>query len=119
MTKMSPISHNDEYNKMQIDFEYNHEIYNIIAEQYKTLSELKETIRKKIFPAPHNIHCFYNNVDLYEEEDDQISETFPRKKKIKIVLKTPRNLNCSSGRKISKRIFYRFQISFWRFIFLF
>ena len=98
---MSPISHNDMFNTMQIDFEYNHEIYNIFAERYKTLSELKETVRKKIYPTPHNIHCFYNNIDLYKDEDDQISETFPQKNKIKIVLKSPRIINSKSMRKIS------------------
>ena len=108
---MSPITHKNLFNKMQIDFEYNNEIYNIFADRYKTLSELKETIRKKIYPVPQNIHCFYNNIDLYKEEDDQISETFPQKNKIKITLKTPRIINSNSVSKFSKSINFDLSLS--------
>ena len=79
--------------KINIDFEYNNEIYNMIAEPYNTLVELKEYICKKIYPAVKNIHCFYNNIDLYEKEDEQICILFPLKKKIKIKLRTPSKEN--------------------------
>ena len=75
--------------KVSIDFEYLNEIYSIVAEPYNTLIELKENIIKKIFPSPKNVHCFYQNLDIYEKENEQISRIFPFKKKIKIRLKNP------------------------------
>ena len=77
------------FNKISIDFEYLNEIYTIKSDPYKTLSELKELISRKIFPSPGNVHCFYKNIDLIEQEDDEISKIFPNKTKIKIVLKKP------------------------------
>ena len=76
-----------QYFKISVDFEYKNEIYNIIAEPFNTVLELKEIICKKIFPFPKNIHCFYKNIDLYGKEEEQISMLFPLKKKIKIKLK--------------------------------
>jgi len=84
---LSPLEY--KFYKINIDFEYNNDIYNMIAEPYNTLVELKEYICKKIYPAVKNIHCFYNNIDLYEKEDEQICMLFPLKKKLKIKLKTP------------------------------
>ena len=77
------------FNKISIDFEYLNEIYTIKSDPYKTLSELKELISRKIFPSPGNVHCFYKNIDLIEQEEDEISKIFPNKTKIKIVLKKP------------------------------
>ena len=77
------------FNKITIDFEYLNEIYTIKSDPYKTLSELKELISRKIFPSPGNVHCFYKNIDLIEQEDDEISKILPNKTKIKIVLKKP------------------------------
>jgi hypothetical protein len=78
-----------EYNifKVRIDFEYYNDIYSVDAEPYQTLSELKENIIKKIYPPPKNVHCFYQNCDMHEKEDEQISSLFPFKKKFKIVLR--------------------------------
>ena len=84
---ISPLEYN--FFKINIDFEYNNDIYKLIAEPYNTLVELKEYICKKIYPTVKNIHCFYNNIDLYEKEDEQICTLFPLKKKLKIILKTP------------------------------
>ena len=75
--------------KILIDFEYMNNIYSITTEPYKTLSELKESITKKIFPSPKNIHCFYKNIDIHEQEDEQIYRLFPFRKKLKIRLKQP------------------------------
>ena len=75
--------------KIKIDFEYMNEIYTIISEPYQTLFELKENVIKKIFPPPKNIHCFYRNIDIFDKEDEQISQLFPFKKIIKIRLKNP------------------------------
>ena len=77
------------FNKISIDFEYLNEIYTIKSDPYKTLSELKELISRKIFPNPGNVHCFYKNMDLIDKEDDEISKIFPDKTKIKITLKKP------------------------------
>ena len=77
------------FNKISIDFEYLNEIYTIKSDPYKTLSELKELVSKKIFPFPGDVHCFYKNLDLIEQEDDEISKIFPNKTKIKITLKNP------------------------------
>ena len=77
------------FNKISIDFEYLNEIYTIKSDPYKTLSELKELISKKIFPFPGDVHCYYKNMDLIEQEEDSISKIFPNKTKIKIVLKKP------------------------------
>ena len=77
------------FNKISIDFEYLNEIYTIKSDPYKTLSELKELVSKKIFPFPGDVHCFYKNLDLIEQEDDEISKIFPNKTKIKITLKKP------------------------------
>ena len=76
-----------QYFKINVDLEYMNEIYSIKAEPYNTLLELKENVLKKIFPIPKNIHCFYQNIDLYEKEDEQISMLFPLRKKIKIKLR--------------------------------
>ena len=73
--------------KVNIDFEYCNDIYSVDAEPYQTLLELKEIIIKKIFPQPKNVHCFYQNCDMYEKEDEQISTLFPFKKKLKIILR--------------------------------
>ena len=75
--------------KTNIDFEYMNEIYTIIAEPYQTLLELKEKVIKKIFPSPKNIHCFYQNLDMFDNEGEQISRLFPFKKRLKIVLRKP------------------------------
>ena len=75
--------------KINIDFEYMNEIYTILAEPYHTLLELKEKVTKKIFPTPRNMHCFYKNLDIYDNEGEQISRLFPYKKKLKIILKKP------------------------------
>ena len=77
------------FNKISIDFEYLNEIYTIKSDPYKALSELKELISKKIFPFPGDVHCYYKNMDLIEQEEDSISKIFPNKTKIKIVLKKP------------------------------
>lgn len=78
-----------QFYKIKIDFIYLNDIYSIIAEPFQTLLELKENIIKKIFPSPNNIHCFYQNSDIFEKEDEQISKLFPFKKLIKIKLKHP------------------------------
>lgn len=88
---LSPLEY--KFYKINIDFEYNNDIYNMFAEPYNTLLELKEYICKKIYPAVKNIHCFYNNIDLYDKEDEQICMLFPLKKKLKIKLKTPSKEN--------------------------
>ena len=75
--------------KILIDFEYMNNIYSIMSEPYNTLSELKEKIIKRIFPSPKNLHCFYKNIDLYEQEDNQLYSLFPFKQKLKIRLKKP------------------------------
>ena len=77
------------FNKISIDFEYLNEIYTIKSDPYKTLSEIKEIISRKIFPYPGDVHCFYKNMDLIDKEDDEISKIFPNKTKIKITLKKP------------------------------
>ena len=43
---------NAAFHKISIDFEYLNEIYTINSDPYKTLSELKDIVLKKIF---HNI----------------------------------------------------------------
>lgn len=86
---LSPIKSKYQINKINIDFEYMNDIYSITADPYNTLLELKGNILKKIFPVQKNIHCFYQNLDISEKEDEQISKLFPFKKKIKIVLKNP------------------------------
>ena len=77
------------FHKVKVDFDYNNELRTIIAEPYFTLLELKESVLKKIFPPPKDVHCYYQNLDLSKNEDEQISKLFPFKRKIKINLKKP------------------------------
>ena len=93
------------FNKISIDFEYLNEIYTIKSDPYKTLSELKEIISRKMFPYPAGAHCFYKNMDLFDQEDDEISKIFPNKVKIKITLKKPqkeKSLKKSSQKRNSQ-----------------
>ena len=93
------------FNKISIDFEYLNEIYTIKSDPYKTLTELKELISRKIFPNPGNVHCFFKNMDLIDKEDDEISKIFPDKTKIKITLKKPqkeKSLKKSSQKRNSQ-----------------
>ena len=80
---------NEAFHKINVEFEYLNEIYDIYSEPYNTLSELKEIVSKKIFPPPGDVHCFYKNFDLYEKEEEEISKIFQNKSKIKIILKNP------------------------------
>jgi hypothetical protein len=77
------------FHKISIDFEYLNEIYTINSDPYNTLNELKEIVSKKIFPYPGDVHCFFKNKDLYNNEDEQIVKIFPHNNKIKIKLKCP------------------------------
>ena len=91
------------FHKINIDFEYLKEIYTIDSDPYKTLSELKETVSKKIFPCPGDVHCFYKNVDLFEKEDEEIIKLFPHNSKIKIKLKKPSKENRLQKRSVILR----------------
>ena len=80
---------NAAFHKISIDFEYLNEIYTINSDPYKTLSELKDIVLKKIFPCPRDVHCFYKNVDLFDKEEEEIIKMFPHNSKVKIKLKKP------------------------------
>ena len=91
------------YHKISIDFEYLNEIYNIISDPYKSLSELKDIVSKKIFPHPGNIHCFYKNLDLFDKEDEDIAKIFPNKSKVKIKLKNPPTVKSFKKQLLARR----------------
>lgn len=64
------------FNKVSIDFDYLNEIYTIKSDPYKTLSELKEIISRKMFPYPAGAHCFYKNMDLFDQKMTKFRKYF-------------------------------------------
>ena len=60
-----------QYFKISVDFEYKNEIYNIIAEPFNTVLELKEIICKKIFPFPKTFIVFIKILTYMEKKKNK------------------------------------------------
>ena len=91
MTSMSPNIFNSKYNEIEIYFEYLNDIHYIVAEKFHSLREIKQRIIRKIFHIPKNVHCFYKNRDLYQDEEEQLETLFPTQYKVTIKLRLPSN----------------------------
>ncbi len=91
MTSMSPNIFNSRYNEIEIYFEYLNDIHYIVAEKFHSLREIKQRIIRKIFHIPKNVHCFYKNRDLYQDEEEQLETLFPTQYKVTIKLRLPSN----------------------------
>jgi hypothetical protein len=88
---MSPNIFNSRYNEIEIYFEYLNDIHYIVAEKFHSLREIKQRIIRKIFHIPKNVHCFYKNRDLYQDEEEQLETLFPTQYKVTIKLRLPSN----------------------------
>ena len=91
MTSMSPNIFNSRYNEIEIYFEYLNDIHYIVAEKFHSLREIKQRIIRKIFHIPKDVHCFYKNRDLYQNEEEQLETLFPTQYKVTIKLRLPSN----------------------------
>ena len=75
------------FGSIEINFQYEEQIFTIKAEPYKTLSEIKEKAIRKMLCVPYNVSCFYSNIDLTNEENKKIGDLFNHKEKVTIKLK--------------------------------
>ena len=91
MTSMSPNIFKNKYNEIEIYFEYLNDIHYIVVEKFHSLREIKQRIIRKIFHIPKDVHCFYKNRDLYQDEEEQLETLFPTQYKITIKLRLPSN----------------------------
>ena len=61
-----------DFKYIKINFEFQDKIVMILAEPYKTFSEIKQKALNKFKEVSNNIHFYYLGIDLCKNEEEKI-----------------------------------------------
>ena len=79
-----------DFKYIKINFEFQDKIVMILAEPYKTFSEIKQKALNKFMEVSNNIHFYYLGIDLCKNEEEKIGTIFNHKEQVTILLRLPK-----------------------------